>query len=213
SYNVGPTRMAPVYVYNFNKNEKHNLQYMKWGLVPMWARKEAMIKQFDFKYFNARCESIESGKLWATVRNTKRCVVPVQGYYEWLHDAKTKEKIPYYVKRKDDKLIFLAGFYESVSYTSLSNNGKIVLNSFTIITQPAFKELSWLHKRMPVILKENSNDFDKWIDNKTNDTWSDSLKICLNSSRDIKLEWFKVSKNVGKMANDGKYLIEPIKSR
>lgn len=55
---------------------------------------------------NATCESVFQGTpAWRGPRQDKRCVVVAQGFYEWLD--KGKEKQPYFVKRKDDKLMAL----------------------------------------------------------------------------------------------------------
>lgn len=52
---------------------------------------------------NATCESVFQGTPAWRGRQDKRCVVLAQGFYEWLD--KGKEKQPYFVKRKDGRLM------------------------------------------------------------------------------------------------------------
>lgn len=97
---------------------------MKWGLVPHWSTKEDK----TLSTTNARAENlVEGGGMWGSLRGTKRCVIPCQGYaccrciwhviheqrryYEWL--TKGKQKIPHYTKRNDGGIMLLAGLYDS----------------------------------------------------------------------------------------------------
>ncbi len=57
----------------------------------------------------------------------KRCIVTVQGFYEWLKKDGGREKIPHYVRRKDGKLMCLAGLWDVVQYES-----KLTPNSYRI---------------------------------------------------------------------------------
>jgi hypothetical protein len=60
---------------------------------------------------NAQCESVFEGTpAWRQPRQTKRCLVVAQGFYEWLNKPGMKEKQPYFVKRKDGKLMAFGAF-------------------------------------------------------------------------------------------------------
>ena len=50
------------------------------------------------------------------MKQKKRCIVVAQGFYEWLKKNGGKEKIPHYVKRKDDQLMCFAGLWDCVQY-------------------------------------------------------------------------------------------------
>lgn len=48
-------------------------------------------------------ESVIEGRPTWRVRETKRCLVIAQGFYEWV--TKGKEKVPHFIKRSDGKLM------------------------------------------------------------------------------------------------------------
>lgn len=54
--------------------------------------------------------------MWNTMKQKKRCIVVCQGFYEWLKKNGGKEKVPHFVKRKDDQLMCLAGLWDCAQY-------------------------------------------------------------------------------------------------
>ena len=54
--------------------------------------------------------------MWNTMKQKKRCIVVCQGFYEWLKKNAGKEKVPHFVKRKDDQLMCLAGLWDCAQY-------------------------------------------------------------------------------------------------
>lgn len=193
SYNVAPTQEAPVYT------AEHELKYMKWGLVPHWARDMSSAQQY--KTFNARKENLSSSKMWTAPCNHNRCVVPITGYYEWQNKGKTK--IPYYLTRKDRRIMFLAGMYDCVKSKEFF--------SYTIITGPAPPNMQWLHFRMPVVLEPNTKQWDEWLNPSKTDWTQKELADALKTECDENtLEWWRVNTDVGKVTNNGEYLIEPV---
>lgn len=103
----------------------YKLQSMKWGLVPFWTKRNpdygAMLKTI-----NCRDDSLATpGGMWATMKARKRCIVVAQGFYEWLKPSgsKSKDRIPYYIKRKDGKLLCLAGLWDCVAYDGNEEDG------------------------------------------------------------------------------------------
>ena len=101
------------------------------------------------------------------------------GYYEWLKKS-PKERIPYFTKRADGKIMLLAGLWDSVQYEgTYSSERSLILGtderiySYTIITTSSAKSVSFLHDRMPVILEPDSKEFRKWLD--PNEGWSMEL--------------------------------------
>ncbi len=96
---------------------RYKLQSMKWGLIPFWTKRNPDYGSM-MKTINCRDDSlIENKGMWTTMKQRKRCVVVAQGFYEWLQ--KGKEKIPHYVKRKDEKLMCFAGLWDCVQYEGL----------------------------------------------------------------------------------------------
>lgn len=96
------------------RDQHYKLQSMKWGLVPFWTKRNPDYGAV-MKTINCRDDSLaQTGGMWASMKGRKRCVVIAQGFYEWLKSG--KEKVPHFVKRKDGKLMLMAGLWDCVKY-------------------------------------------------------------------------------------------------
>ncbi|QPG74693.1 hypothetical protein FOA43_002026 [Brettanomyces nanus] len=208
-YNIGPTQIAPAYyIYTDNKKDKlqakHILRYMRWGMIPKWIKSKD--KMSNYPTFNARYEKIGENKLWRTSVN-QRCVIPIRGYYEWVKQTKPSKttKQPYFIKRKDNKLMFLAGLYSR----SILDGDEVY--SYTIITRNAPKCLEWLHDRMPVVLDPDSEDFSRWLDTGEKKKWNDVKDLLkIYDGKNETLEWYKVDRSVGNVKNEDAKFVEPL---
>ncbi|KAI0424779.1 hypothetical protein F5Y09DRAFT_323445 [Xylaria sp. FL1042] len=189
-------------------NEVHyKLQTMKWGLIPFWTKRNPGYGSV-MKTINCRDDSLaQSGGMWSSMKARKRCIVTVQGFYEWLKKDGGREKMPHYVKRKDGKMMCLAGLWDVVQY----ENDEEKHYTYTIITTDSNKQLNFLHDRMPVILDNGSEKLRKWLDPKRHE-WSKELQSLL-VPYDGELEVYPVSKEVGKVGNNSPTFIIPVNSK
>ncbi|KAK9245259.1 hypothetical protein V1506DRAFT_538842 [Lipomyces tetrasporus] len=139
--NVRPTTYRPAfYRTGDNGNEHVEGRVMRWGFVPSWSSE---VHKRDPPIINARTDNL-GGRMWSTVfRRGGRCVVPADGYYEWLNLARAKDgssmastsdrKAPYYVRPRDSsQLMYFAGLY-SVAYLKSSTER---LSSDDVETNP-----------------------------------------------------------------------------
>ena len=136
-----------------------SVSMLRWGLIPEWVRTSEGAEEIRFKTFNARSESISSKPSFSSSFNSKRCLVPVRGFFEWQHVG--KEKIPWYIYLPDNQIITLAGLYSEWTHTGTGE----ILSTFSIITTDANELMAKIHnsgKRMPAILQRD--DEKKWID-------------------------------------------------
>ena len=188
------------------KETSYKLQSMKWGLIPFWTKRNPDYGSV-MKTINARDDSLASkGGMWNTMKQRKRCIVVAQGFYEWLKKNGGKEKIPHYVKRKDEQLMCFAGLWDCVQYEGSDEKHY----TYTIITTDANKQLSFLHDRMPVILENGSDQIRTWLDPGRSE-WSKELQLLLKPFEG-ELECYPVSKDVGKVGNNSPAFIVPVAS-
>lgn len=188
------------------KETKYKLQAMKWGLVPFWTKRSPDYGSM-LRTINARDDSLASnGGMWNTMKQKKRCVVVAQGFYEWLKKNGGKEKIPHYVKRKDEQLMCFAGLWDCVRYEGSDEK----LYTYTIITTDSNKRLSFLHDRMPVILENGTDQIRTWLDPKRSQ-WSKELQSLLKPFAG-ELECYPVDQAVGKVGNNSPAFIVPVAS-
>lgn len=134
------------------------VRFLKWGLIPSWVRNASEAASVRTKTFNARSESLDSKQSFSSSFKSKRCIIPVRGFYEWQHAGKMK--IPWYVYRADGGILSLAGLYSSW-YNK--DTGEIV-DTCSVITTDANEMMAVIHnsrKRMPVVLDRNNEE--NWI--------------------------------------------------
>lgn len=149
SYNIAPSQSAFV-ITDF---EEKIAESKKWGLIPHWANN----KRVGNHLINARKETIFTKPSFRLPIRKKRCLIPIDGFYEWKNRLGGKQ--PYRICLPDDEVFFLAGIYDD--YVDEENQ---TISSFSIITTSVNKQLADIHDRMPVIIM-NEEDQNNWLSN------------------------------------------------
>ncbi len=135
------------------------ISLFQWGLIPFWVKDLENANQIRLKTFNAKAESLLEKPSFRHTLKRQRCLVLTNGFYEWQHVG--KEKIPFYITKRDDIALTLGGLYD----TWVNKETGEVFNTFSIITTQANPMMEKIHntkKRMPLILK--TDDEACWID-------------------------------------------------
>jgi putative SOS response-associated peptidase YedK len=83
--------------------------------VPFWAKDIKV----GFANINARAEGIETKPAFREAFRQRRCLVPVDGFYEWKKIGTGKQ--PYAIALADRGLMALAGLWEN--WRSPAGNG------------------------------------------------------------------------------------------
>jgi len=192
-YNVAPTDEALVVV---QREDRRGLTACRWGLIPHWA-KDA---KSGSKMFNARAETLTTSPAFRDAFRRKRCLVPVDGFYEWKREGTLRQ--PYWVSRTDGRPLALAGLWAGWKDPATEQ----VRRTFTIVTSAPNEAMASLHDRMPVIVPEDA--WDRWLDPAPDDLGE--LSGLLLPSDAIELDIQAVSRLVNDVRNDGPELIEPI---
>jgi putative SOS response-associated peptidase YedK len=127
---------------------KKGIRLFRWGLIPSWAADEAEANDIMLKTFNARSETISTKPAFRDSFASRRCLVPVRGFFEWQHHG--GRKIPWYITLEGEEIFSLAGIWDSWTM-----QGGVSLNTFSVVTTRANSLMEEIHntkKRMPVIL-------------------------------------------------------------
>jgi len=140
SWNVAPTDPLPVVRYDAKAGER-SLDPLRWGLVPFWAKDIKV----GFANINAKAEGIENKPAFREAFQRRRCLVPVENFYEWKKKATGKQ--PYAIALVHRGLMALAGLWENWR----SPAGEWI-RSFAIVTTAPNELCAELHNRMPVVL-------------------------------------------------------------
>jgi putative SOS response-associated peptidase YedK len=143
---------------------------LRWGLIPSWAKSLHDAEEIRYKTFNARGETVNSKPSYSKAFKTRRCIIPVKGFFEWQHLE--DRKIPWYIYHAEYEIFSLAGLYE---HWVESASGE-VYDTFSVITTDANDLMAIIHnskKRMPVILDKEGEK--QWINSSTTPADAQSL--------------------------------------
>ncbi|PWZ03058.1 DUF159-domain-containing protein, partial [Testicularia cyperi] len=214
-----------------DKEHQIILQTMKWGLIPRFHKTPPSHGE-AYRTINARDDTILSPQrsMWHPLLPAQRCVVFVQGFYEWQKrgtgDSEKVERIPHFVGMPESgpgrtdkdgnakRLMPLAGLYERVRFEGEDKP----LYTFTIVTTGSNDQLEFLHDRMPVILPD-AQAIATWLGlghkgkpDHEDDTWDIETAKLLRPLRSP-LDCYKVPREVGKVGNSDPSFILPIEER
>ena len=208
-YNVAPTLTIPGVVDRHPRDDdgtpdpgtvERSVRAMRWGLVPSWAKDLSV----GNRLINARAESLTEKPAFRRAAASRRCLVPADGWYEWLRDG--KHKTPYFMTfRADSDLaghsLALAGLWE----TWRPEKGADPLVSTTIVTTDSAGPLTEVHHRMPLVIP--AARWAEWLD-PDNDDPTDLLA----PSEEIlaAIEMRQVSSKVNNVRNHGAELVEEV---
>ena len=131
----------------------------EWGLIPFWTKDNKAAKDIQDMTLNAVGETVFEKPSFRNSIVTKRCLLGVNGFYEWRDHNKVK--YPYFIHTKSSDIFSLGCIYESW----VDKGTGEIRNSFSILTTPANPLMERIHnlkKRMPLIL--SPEDEKRWIE-------------------------------------------------
>lgn len=188
-YNIAPSQQVLAVI---NDGATNRAGYLKWGLVPPWAKDPAI----GSKMINARGETLAEKPSFRSSYRRKRCLIVADGFYEWKREG--NKKIPMYISLKDKSLFSFAGLWETFTL----EDGK-PLNTCTIITTKPNKLVANVHDRMPVILTKESEE--TWLDRSIQDV--NILQPLITPYHDELMTYYEVSTLVNSSKNEGEQLL------
>ena len=205
NYNVAPTTAISTVVKRHSEpddSSTRRVRLMRWGLVPAWAKAGADGGP-DTKgplLINARAEKVTASPAFRTSAKHKRCLVPMDGWYEWRGEKGSKT--PFYMYADDGDLLFMAGLWTTWRPKNAPKD-TAPLMSCTIITTDSAGPLSDIHDRMPLTI--SASDWDHWLDP---DAPIDEGLLRGHGDLD-RIAIREVSTLVNNVRNNGPELIEP----
>lgn len=155
-YNGAPSQKLMVIRRNPETGER-TLELLQWGLIPHWV-KEA---NGGRKPINAREDTITKLPMFKSAYAKRRCLLPIDGFYEWRAIKGQKAKQPYALAMKDRSVFAVAGIWENWK----SPSGEDV-RTFAVITCEANEMVAEIHDRMPVIIAKE--DYERWLSSEPN---------------------------------------------
>ena len=87
-YNIAPTQPVPIIRQN-PKEPVRQISLVRWGLIPSWAKDMSG----SASMINARSETVSTKPAFSEALTSRRCLIPVDGFYEWKRDGKIKQPV------------------------------------------------------------------------------------------------------------------------
>ncbi|TNF41691.1 MAG: SOS response-associated peptidase [Cytophagales bacterium] len=187
-YNIAPTQLVPV----ITSDSPKGFSFFYWGITPDFGQNKPVAQ----KLINAKAETVHEKISFKTSFQSRRCIVPADGFFEWKKLGK-KTKIPYRFTLRDESLFSFAGIWEE--YEGLTGE---IQHTFLILTTTPNSVVEEVHDRMPVILtRENEK---KWLDKYSSE--SELLAMLKPASSDL-MQSYTVSPLVNSVQNDSAGII------
>jgi len=162
-HNGAPTDNLPVV--RIDRDGRRSLDLFRWGFIPYWAKDKAI----GARCINAMAETVATKSAFRDAfARGQRCIVPVDGFYEWQKTANGKQ--PYAIVGADGLPLAMAGLWDRWHDRASGDT----LQTFTIITTVPNELCATIYDRMPVILspekwatwlggQETSTDELRWM--------------------------------------------------
>jgi putative SOS response-associated peptidase YedK len=119
---IFPTDTAPIF--SLDRSNQINLHLLKWGF-PTFKHPSVVM--------NGRAETIDHKPMF---KNTKKCVVLANGFFEWKKSTSSNKKEKHFITNSRGSF-YMAGLYQQ--------------DHFLIITTQSSPSMKSIHDRMPVI--------------------------------------------------------------
>ena len=193
-WNVAPT--APIRAVAEDDQGRRFGRY-RWGLVAKSAPRVGAGPLM----INARAETVASKPVYARLLVRRRCIIPVDGFYEWQRLPGGKKKQPFFLHPAEDPVFAFAGLWDVWA----GPEGELVPN-LTILTTTANETVAKIHDRMPVILP--GANWDAWLDPGLRDV--ETLRSMLIPAASGAIALHPVSDAVNNVRNNSADLLVPV---
>jgi putative SOS response-associated peptidase YedK len=187
-YNIAPAQFSPIVI---PMEKGRSVRMARWGLVPSWSRDLSL----GAGMINAPAETLERKPAYRTAFDTRRCLVPASGFYEWQTMGAKNQ--PYKIAARNRALFAFAG----LSDRWVPEVGEPV-ETFTIITTQANRLVSEVHDRMPVIIAPANSQ--RWLTAPANT----AKKLLVPYTGGMTIA--PVSGRVSSVSNDDAELLRPV---
>lgn len=194
-YNGAPTQDYPIIIRDVVREPDimgHVFASARWGLMPSWA------KPGGRPQINARSEGIASNGMFRSAYRSRRCLVPINGFFEWKDIFGTgRKKQPYAIAMADGSPFALAGIWER-----WKDPAGVEIRNFAIITCAPNSMMATIHDRMPVVL--HREDYERWLSAEP-----DPHDLMKPFPAELMTMW-PIGPNVGSPRNDTADILDPI---
>ena len=186
TYNVAPMQVIPAVTLNGTRR----VRAFRWGLLPGWANAARMASHM----INARSETVSQKPAFRRAFQSRRCLIPATGFYEWTGSVSPKQ--PWLIQRADGDLLVMAGLWETNCEFG---------ETCTVVTCQPSGWMSQYHHRMPVVLDPDA--WGLWLSCKT--ITADLRRLLVPAGEEV-LTAYPVSRDVNTPRNNHSELLHEV---
>jgi putative SOS response-associated peptidase YedK len=191
-FNIAPTDEASVVV---QREDRRAIVRYRWGLIPPWSDDPKIAS----RTFNARAETVTTSPMFRDAFKKRRCLVPVDGFYEWRREG--SQRTPLTIYDPDGLPLALAGLWTGRQDPETGEWRR----TFTVITTRPNEFMARIHNRMPAFIGPEA--WRLWLDPTPRD--ASELVALLEPREDIALDAYAVLPLVNSVRNEGPDLLLP----
>lgn len=191
-YNVSPTE--DIVAVRQADNGAREAVPLRWGLVPHWAKDLSI----GNRLINARGETVAEKPAFRHSLKTRRCIIPVSGFYEWTQTP--AGKWPYFITAEQAPLLSMAGIW-----ARWRRGDAEAIETCAIVTVAATPALEQIHGRMPLCL--STDEYADWLDPATP---ADVCRNLLAGNDGPTFAFHPVARAVNNPRNESADLIAPV---
>jgi putative SOS response-associated peptidase YedK len=189
-YNIAPSQKIPAITRPL-ENKKREIKLLHWGFVASWTQGGRLLVNIQSENIREKPILEESFEKW-------RCLIPVDGFYEWRHQA--KETYPYYFQMNDQQPFALAGLWAPQKIDDHT------LEVCAILTTTPNDAVRAVHDRMPVIV--SPKHYDLWLNSDDVRDFKEIEKL-FEPYPAYEMKGYQVSSWANHVAHDDEKCIEP----
>lgn len=187
-YNIAPTQPVMTVL---QEHGEILARWMRWGLVPGWSDGPGSGPLM----INARSETLRDKVTFRRLAQTKRCLMPADGFLEWRTEGKAKQ--PFLAEVDGGKPFAFAALYDV-----WTGDADSYLESCTMLTTEPNALMSTVHNRMPVIIPQER--FLEWLD------VTKQVELFNEPFPDQRMRLTAVNPKVGNSRLEGPELLTPV---
>jgi putative SOS response-associated peptidase YedK len=192
-YNVAPSTAIPAII----SGEDRRLGMLRWGFLPSWARDP----DDGPRPINARVEGAATSRLFASSLKRRRCIVPVDAWYEWTEEDGARQ--PWLIRPESDDPVAVAALWSTWRPVHATPD-EPPLATVALITTEAHGPCATVHHRMPLVVPDVL--LEPWLDLSAP---ADETLIAALRSTELPVEVWRVSRRVNDVRNEGADLLTP----
>ncbi|OHV80359.1 SOS response-associated peptidase [Ensifer sp. LCM 4579] len=198
-YNGAPTQFYPIIIRDVIRDPDvfgPTFVSARWGLILRWIKEQRPGRPPPI---NARCEGISTSGMFKDAYRRRRCLIPIDGFFEWKDIHGTgRNKQPYAIAMKSGEPFALAGIWETWRDPATDED----IRTFCVITCPANDMVAAIHDRMPVVL--HKEDYERWLS-----VEPDPYELMKPFPPELMTMW-PIDRKVGSPKNDTADILDPI---